>query len=343
MLWSKDGNRRHTFHLLYDECIITLEDVSLQLRLLVDGEVIMGIVISVNCSATCEQLLENVSNKFRGSRKEIRWLEDNFQTIEISASGVEKEQFAHTLILRLIEGLLMIDKSHNLVHLRRLLLVVDLKEVERLRWGSAVLATLYREMWNNPVRHNGISTELEDIRLVLDQQTENEFVLLPYVDPSIQEYVPIEFLANQKIWHVKVPLVIFVTIVMYESDQLDDLHKIDLRGKLKEDWPTFHKKYIDMWQLQKGHNDKSYLLAGLKRSRQRRHKRPRQWPINPRSGEDVVVRLRFTPSAPEDSISSNVNLANTTNIVVLPRWVIFATIDSNMGMYDVQLGHSRSQ
>ncbi|MBA0842017.1 hypothetical protein Goarm_001867, partial [Gossypium armourianum] len=58
----------------------------------------------------------------------MRWLEDNFQTIEASMSDVEKKQFARAFILRLIRGLLMPDKSHNLIHLRWLLLLDDLKE-----------------------------------------------------------------------------------------------------------------------------------------------------------------------------------------------------------------------
>ncbi|MFQ6637176.1 hypothetical protein Gotur_014219 [Gossypium turneri] len=68
-----------------------------------------------------------MSNKFRGSRIEMRWLEDNFQTIEASANDVEKEQFACAFILMLIGGLLMLGKFCNLVHLRWLLLLVDLK------------------------------------------------------------------------------------------------------------------------------------------------------------------------------------------------------------------------
>ncbi|MBA0734117.1 hypothetical protein Gogos_018062, partial [Gossypium gossypioides] len=73
----------------------------------------------------------------------MRWLEDNFQTIETSTSDIEKEQFTRAFILRLIGGLLMLDKSCNLVHLRWLLLLADLKESERLSWRSAVLETLY--------------------------------------------------------------------------------------------------------------------------------------------------------------------------------------------------------
>ncbi|MBA0707291.1 hypothetical protein Golax_019343 [Gossypium laxum] len=46
---------------------------------------------SANWTATCEQLLGKVPNKFRGSQIEMGWLEDNFKTIEASASDVEKE------------------------------------------------------------------------------------------------------------------------------------------------------------------------------------------------------------------------------------------------------------
>ncbi|MBA0636629.1 hypothetical protein Godav_005229 [Gossypium davidsonii] len=67
----------HMFHLSCGECTITLEDVSLQLDLMVDGDAVTGSVVSVDWSATCEQLLGKVSNKFRGSQIEIRWLEDN--------------------------------------------------------------------------------------------------------------------------------------------------------------------------------------------------------------------------------------------------------------------------
>ncbi|KAH1122401.1 hypothetical protein J1N35_005561 [Gossypium stocksii] len=135
----------------------------------------------------------------------MRWLEDNFQIIEAPASDVEKEKFTCAFILKLIGGLLMLDKSRNL-----------------------------------------------DIRLTLGQEIEEEFVWTSYVDPRIQECVSAEFFANRNIWYIKVPVVVFPTIEMHKSDhimqqfgctqhiplppqELDDLHNINLRGKLKED------------------------------------------------------------------------------------------------------------
>ncbi|MBA0783088.1 hypothetical protein Gotri_000859, partial [Gossypium trilobum] len=81
----------HTFYLPCGECTITLEDISLQLDLLVDGDVVTGPVVNANWSATCEQLLGKVPNKFRGNRIEMRWLENNFQTIKALASIIENE------------------------------------------------------------------------------------------------------------------------------------------------------------------------------------------------------------------------------------------------------------
>ncbi|MBA0673156.1 hypothetical protein Goklo_025113, partial [Gossypium klotzschianum] len=74
-------------------------------------DVITRPIVNADWSATCEQLLGKVPNKFRGSRIEMRWLEDNFEIIEVSVSDVENEQFACAFILRLIGGLLMSDKS----------------------------------------------------------------------------------------------------------------------------------------------------------------------------------------------------------------------------------------
>ncbi|MFQ6649213.1 hypothetical protein Gotur_022569 [Gossypium turneri] len=113
----------------------------------------------------------------------------------------------------MIEGYLMPDLSRNLVHLRWLLKLVDFKATGEFSWGSAVLATLYRDMCGATapnkakiggclsllqswarfrfpfLRHRvnhlytfplitsyvGIPTALEDIRLLLDQLLEAQF------------------------------------------------------------------------------------------------------------------------------------------------------------------------
>ncbi|MBA0664734.1 hypothetical protein Goklo_004695, partial [Gossypium klotzschianum] len=91
----------HTFHLLCGECKITLKDVALQLSLLVDGPVVTRVVGVGDWSTICGQLLGNVLNKFFGSWIKIKWLEENFNYIDNSASVVEKEQYTQAFILRL--------------------------------------------------------------------------------------------------------------------------------------------------------------------------------------------------------------------------------------------------
>ncbi|MBA0768360.1 hypothetical protein Gotri_017163 [Gossypium trilobum] len=95
----------------------------------------------------------------------------------------------------------MPDESRNLVHLRWLLKLVDFRAVGKLSWG-----------------HVRLPTELQDIRLLLDQRSEAEFKWTPYEDPIIREVIPEEFLVNPKVWHVKVSLVVYATVEMHETD-----------------------------------------------------------------------------------------------------------------------------
>ncbi|MBA0786085.1 hypothetical protein Gotri_025125 [Gossypium trilobum] len=101
-----------------------------------------------------------------------------------------------------------------------------------------------------------LPTELQDIRLLLDQRLEANFEWTPYEDPAIQKVIPEEFFVNPNTWHVKVPLVVYATVQMHETDRvlrqfgfqqsismtpqdLDDLHSIDLR-RSDENWSVFH-------------------------------------------------------------------------------------------------------
>ncbi|MFQ6666110.1 hypothetical protein Gotur_032592 [Gossypium turneri] len=58
----------HTFHLPCGECTITLEDVSLQLGLPVDGHSVTGSAQSSNWEAVCYELLGAILDKMEGER-----------------------------------------------------------------------------------------------------------------------------------------------------------------------------------------------------------------------------------------------------------------------------------
>ncbi|MFQ6671043.1 hypothetical protein Gotur_035714 [Gossypium turneri] len=57
----------------------------------------------------------------------------------------------------------MSNLSRNLVHLRWLLKLIDVRVVDELSWGLTMLATLYREMWNHSTSYVEIPTALENI------------------------------------------------------------------------------------------------------------------------------------------------------------------------------------
>ncbi|MBA0747750.1 hypothetical protein Gogos_004638 [Gossypium gossypioides] len=117
----------------------------------------MGVVGIGDWSAICEQLLDKASDKFRGSRVEMKLIKDNFNYIDNLASDVERQQYVRAFIMR----------------------------------------------WNNEASHVGITEELKDIRLLLDQRL--------------------------------------------KAEELEELHKIDLRRRTDEDWLKFHTKYIYIW------------------------------------------------------------------------------------------------
>ncbi|MFQ6624876.1 hypothetical protein Gotur_003541 [Gossypium turneri] len=90
--------KTHIFHLPCGECIITSEDVQLQLGLLVDGSA----------------LTKSVQSEI-------------FLKSENGSTEVERIRYARAYILEMIRGYLMLDLSRNLIHLRWLLKLVDFR------------------------------------------------------------------------------------------------------------------------------------------------------------------------------------------------------------------------
>ncbi|KAF1877198.1 hypothetical protein Lal_00015860 [Lupinus albus] len=138
----------HIFYLPHGECTITLEDVSLQLGVNVNGLPIVGPTY-FDWNEICEELLGKVlgdEQDMRGCELKLTWLFDNFETLPSCPTQLQKEQFCRARILYMIGGELLPDKSNNRVHLMYLPLLRDLTRVHRYSWGSACLANLYREM-----------------------------------------------------------------------------------------------------------------------------------------------------------------------------------------------------
>ncbi|MFQ6660951.1 hypothetical protein Gotur_029279, partial [Gossypium turneri] len=118
--------------------------------------------------------------------------------------------------------------------------------------------------WNHPASYRGLPSELEDIRLLLEQRSEAEFQWTPYEDPTIRAVIPEEFLQNLNAWHAKVVLINYATVEPYQTDRVlrqfgcrqpipadpevfDDHHKINLR-LLGTDWTRYWSEYTEMWE-----------------------------------------------------------------------------------------------
>ncbi|MFQ6622433.1 hypothetical protein Gotur_002053 [Gossypium turneri] len=153
--------KTHIFHLPYGECTITLKDVKLQLGLPVDGSALTGSVQFADWRAVCYDLLGAILNNIYGDRIEMGWLRDTFPEPGNDSTEVERIQYVRAYILKMIGGYLMSD------------LVAS-----EFSWGSAMLATLYREMCGatTPTK-----AKIREIRAVIP-------------DKSFQ---------NLNIWHVK--------------------------------------------------------------------------------------------------------------------------------------------
>ncbi|KAK9126323.1 hypothetical protein Scep_015169 [Stephania cephalantha] len=138
----------HTFHLPVGEATITLQDVSLQLGLPIDGLPVSGMSSSTNITELCQELLgytpsdqERQGNKISMSR-----LAEMYPELPLEATDVHIQRYTRAYILQLIGGSLFSGKSNNLVHVMYLPLLANFEETGKYSWGSACLAWLYREM-----------------------------------------------------------------------------------------------------------------------------------------------------------------------------------------------------
>lgn len=144
----------HTFHLPYGECTITLQDVAFQLGLRVDGEPVSGCTsswetfLNRDIRSFCRELLGVVPEEsdMQGCTVKLTWFKKAFDTLDVDASEETIARHTRAFILRLLGGFLMPDSSASRVSLKWLPLLQDFAEVGRLSWGSAVLATLYRQL-----------------------------------------------------------------------------------------------------------------------------------------------------------------------------------------------------
>ncbi|XP_016729457.1 protein MAINTENANCE OF MERISTEMS-like [Gossypium hirsutum] len=139
----------HTFHFSCGECMVTLEDVAMQLGLLIDGSPVTGISSFTDSTALCYELLGDSlgdgESNFTGLQ--FTWLKAKFGQLSVTTTEGELMCAARVYIMHIVGGVLMSDANNDNVPLMYLPLLADLSTVSSYSWGSAVLAVLYRELF----------------------------------------------------------------------------------------------------------------------------------------------------------------------------------------------------
>ncbi|MFQ6658924.1 hypothetical protein Gotur_028010, partial [Gossypium turneri] len=168
--------------------------------------------------------------------------------------------------------------------------------------------------WNHLASYRGLPSELEDIRLLLEQRSEAEFQWTPYEDLAIRAVILEEFLQNPNAWHAKVVLINYATVEPHQTDRVlrqfgcrqlipadpkvfDNHHKIDLR--LLACVP----EYMPWFKI----HGKPYLLTPEERQRQIRVERERRGPLNPRRQDyedSPATRPRQSPDSSSVAMQS---------------------------------------
>ena len=140
----------HTFHMPLGETTVTLEDVSLELGVPIDGEPVTD-GSSGNLLQLCQDLLGDIppENMITRNRIKLSWLNSRFRELSDDATLATIGQYARAHILILIGSMLMPDTSANLVHFMFLPLLRELDHISNFSWGSAVLACPYRSLDHN--------------------------------------------------------------------------------------------------------------------------------------------------------------------------------------------------
>ncbi|XP_040940661.1 protein MAIN-LIKE 2-like [Gossypium hirsutum] len=136
----------HTFYLSCGECTITLEDVAVQLGLPIDGNVVTGVSSISSPALLCYELLGRFPSEGKFATLRFSWLKANFEHLPNIATELEVKQATRGYIMHLIGGVLMPDSHGSEVSLMYLPLLSNLHNTRSYSWGSAVLATLYREL-----------------------------------------------------------------------------------------------------------------------------------------------------------------------------------------------------
>ncbi|QHO12502.1 uncharacterized protein DS421_15g507480 [Arachis hypogaea] len=155
--------KTHTFHMPFGECTITLQDVAYQLGLSVDGRYVSGCLTDFQIYIQggrpawvwFQEFLGVIPplNQVHKFAVNCTWFQETFGECPAGADEETVRRFARAYIMMLLGTQLFADKSGNRIHIRWLLYVARLEEMDTYSCGSAALAWLYRCMCRVANRH----------------------------------------------------------------------------------------------------------------------------------------------------------------------------------------------
>ncbi|KAG8478257.1 hypothetical protein CXB51_028028 [Gossypium anomalum] len=264
----------HTFHLPCGECIVTLEDVALQLGLPIYGSPLTGVSAIAEPATLCYSLLgaspgDDESN-FSGLK--FTWLKANFEHLPDNATEEELMCAARAYIMHIIGGVLMPDANNNRVHHMYLPLLTDLHNVRSYSWGSAVLVMLYHELCRTTKPHAA------DIGRCLILLQSWDLYRMPFL-ASVSHQPYVYSLVNR--WSIYSGIGRSYTVPIYRllieqhagegyipdlPKEVGKVHDVNKRGKHGMHWGFVHRRYIAVWDNRMGRRSWMYMSSDLQPS-----------------------------------------------------------------------------
>ncbi|KAL0342517.1 UNVERIFIED_CONTAM: Serine/threonine-protein phosphatase 7 long form [Sesamum calycinum] len=221
----------HTFHFSVGEATVTLQDISINWALPIEGNLITGVDIkwmTQQWQNYCHQWLgfRPNENAFKHSRIKLStlldWLLNNTCDDESPVDYVLQE--ARVCVMCIIGGILCPDATGNTVLLLYLRHIEIIDEERPSNWGTAVLAYLYRELCMASQRGK---TNIGGAMQLLQIWAWSRIITLsPIPSNNAADLMP-----------TVIDVENILPIPPYAAR----------RGRHGEDWAVFHRNYIVKW------------------------------------------------------------------------------------------------
>ncbi|QHO21380.1 uncharacterized protein DS421_11g346150 [Arachis hypogaea] len=238
----------HTFHMLFGECTITLQDVTYQLGLPIDGEAVSG------CLTDFENLMENgrpawvwfrelfgelpPQNKVKQMTVCYTWFYERFWVLPADANEDTVRIYAHAYILMLLSSQLFADKNANRVHLR---CFYSIGFSEGFPVSNPVVLRCSDFCWPPAYlpKNDAGGQRLVSARLSLDRLRVRD----PYSSPDVAAVVHPEILVDKhrRLWTAVTSLIYFAAIEWHQN-RVNSVIPVDRVAN-----PGPSAEYLDWW------------------------------------------------------------------------------------------------